>query len=197
MNLHSIVSPYVGAVNPNVPALIRVSVGQGPTLPNGTRQPMYATPGTLTGSIAGNVLTVSAVQKGVLQPGQILAGAGISPNVMVLQQLDGTLGGPGDYALTQPQTFASGPITTSLTLFGQVQPLSTSDLKQIEGLNLGGIKKSMYVNGDLNSVVRIALKGGDLVTLPDGTTWLVATQVEGWNMTAGWTKVVMVLQNGA
>lgn len=84
-----------------------------------------------------------------------------------------------------------------ITVLAQVQPLSTRDLQQLEGINLGGEMRSVYLNGIVNGVVRVLLKGGDLITLPDGTIWLVTMVPEAWNLTAGWTKAVITLQNGS
>jgi hypothetical protein len=79
----------------------------------------------------------------------------------------------------------------------QVQPLSGGDLRQIEGLNLQGTMKALYLLGEVFGVSRPILKGGDLVTLPNKSVWLVAHILEPWNLTAGWTKAVIVLQNGS
>lgn len=127
MNLHSIVAPYVGAINPPVSVTVRMSTGYT-TNANGTRVPSYAAPATI---------------------------------------------------------------------LAQIQMLTAKDLRQIEGLNLQGTLKSIYVNGPLSDVVRPSIQGGDLVTLPDGTVWLIKQVLENWNLTAGWTKAVMVLQNDA
>jgi len=41
------------------------------------------------------------------------------------------------------------------------------------------------------------VKGGDLITEPDGTVWLVTTELEAWSASAGWTKVAVTQQNGS
>lgn len=127
MNLHQIVSGYVGAVNPPIPVQVQMSTGYA-TAANGARAPSYA---------------------------------------------------------------------PAIIITAQVQALTAKDLRQIEGLNLQGTLKSIYVNGAISDAVRPSLQGGDLVTLPDGTVWLIKQVLEGWNLTAGWTKAVMVLQNDA
>lgn len=76
----------------------------------------------------------------------------------------------------------------------QRQALSASDLRQLEGLNLGGEKAALYVQGDIKGVVRADQRGGDLFLMPDGTTWLVAQVLENWAATGGWTKVACVRQ---
>lgn len=77
----------------------------------------------------------------------------------------------------------------------QVQPISTGDLRKLEGLNLQGKFTKLYLNGALRGLERINSLGGDLVVLPDGTTYLVKAVLEGWTPTAGWCAVAAVLQN--
>lgn len=198
MNLHQIVAPYISAVNPMLDALIRISVGSTMSR-DGVRTPRYATPGAFMGSIAGTTLTVRTVNEGVLQPGQLLADESnqlLLAGTMITRVIDAPDGGPGTYEVSREQTVPLELMQTSLVVPAQVQPMTFRDLQQVEGLNLGGQKQSIYINGDINNVVRISLKGGDLVDLPDGT-WLVVQQLEGFHLTAGWTKAAIVLQNGS
>lgn len=198
MNLHGIVAPYISVVNPMLTVGIRVSAGTLATNAAGIRVPRYETPGALTASISGGILTVSAVSQGVLKPAQTLSGTGLPAGVMIDEQLSGARGGAGTYSLTQDlDDLASVAMTTALNLIAQVQPMTKSDLMQIEGLNINGDKKAIYLNGSINGVVRVLLKGGDLVDLPNGTTWLVVQTLEDFVLTAGWTKAAIVLQNGS
>src|ERR1035437_5236759 len=103
MNLHSIVSPYVAAVNPPLLAHIQPAIGDT-TLPNGKRVPKY----------------------------------GAVNNVWV-----------------------------------QVQALQYNDIMQTNGLNMQGRRQAMYITGDYAGLVRATEQGGDLITLPDGSKWLV------------------------
>jgi hypothetical protein len=198
LNLHAIVSPVIGAVNQSIPVTVRISVGTV-TNPDGSRTPAYETPGSLTGSVSGTTLTVTAVASGYLAAGQLLADAGPSllPGTTITDQIGGTPGGIGTYSVNQPQTVASEAMTTSLTVLAQIQAMTTRDLRQMEGLNLQGTYRAMYVTGDINGVVRVLLKGGDLVVTPNGWTWLVTLVPEPWSMTAGWTKVICALQDGS
>lgn len=197
MNLHSIVAPYVSAINPMVEIGVRSAVG-ATTGPNGTRTPSYATPGGFSGSIAGTVLTVASLSSGLLAPWQTIAGVGVTDKTMIVEQLSGARGKAGTYQVTREQTVA-GPITmtTSVRILAQVQPLTNRDLIQLEGLNLGGDKKAIYITGDVEGVIRVRLKGGDLVDLPDGSVWLVNQTLESFDTTAGWTKFAITLQDGA
>lgn len=84
----------------------------------------------------------------------------------------------------------------------QIQALTYRDLVQIDGLNLNGTKRAIYLNGTMNGVVRVLAKGGDLITVPagtlpqfsDDTVWLVALVLEQWD---SWVKVAVVLQDGS
>lgn len=71
-----------------------------------------------TGGIAGNVLTVSAITSGTLYPGSALTGgSGLVAGTVLGNQLSGTTGGTGTYALSiGEQTVAAG--TTLGTTYG-------------------------------------------------------------------------------
>lgn len=82
----------------------------------------------------------------------------------------------------------------------QIQALSFGDLRQLDGLELNGEKRKIYLNGQFDSVNRPRVSGGDLVTFPDGnawpygTVWLVAQSLEQW---PDWCSLVVTLQNNA
>ncbi len=85
----------------------------------------------------------------------------------------------------------------TVTMSGQLQSLTYQDLQQINGLNIQGQRRALYLNGDWEGIVRADGSGGDLITLPDGSIWLVAHVLENWSITAGWTKLCITLQNNA
>lgn len=92
-------------------------------LANGTVQ--FAAPGTViggasatgstvtaetfsvTGSIADDVLTVTAVGSGTVYPGSTISGTGIATGTMISSQLTGTAGGVGTYLLSIGQQTAA------------------------------------------------------------------------------------------
>lgn len=81
----------------------------------------------------------------------------------------------------------------------QVQALTFSDLQHLDGLNIQGVRRAVYLNGHALAVVRELQAGGDLFvfpagTLPEGNTWLVAYVLEAW---PDWCKCAITLQNGA
>lgn len=88
-----------------------------------------------------------------------------------------------------PAYLAATPITV------QLQALTYKDLVQVDGLNLNGQAHAMYVSGDIEAVVRQDNKGGDIITLPDGSIWLVVHVLENWFTTSGWAKVAVVRQS--
>jgi hypothetical protein len=193
MNLHQIVRGAITAVNPDEQLGVQISVGYT-TAGSGTRSPKYATPGSFTGAIAGNVLTVSAVASGVLKVGQTITGPGVAPGTVIVALGTGT-GGAGTYLVSPTgQTVGSEAMTSALTVPGQVQSMTFSDLHQVDSLNLQGIKRAIYLNGRIDGLVRKDNKGGDLITRPNGEIWLVVLVLEYW---PDWCKVAVTLQNGA
>ena len=124
MNLHGIVAPAIGAVNPFIVGTVKVS----------------------TGSVIG-----------------------------------------ADY--TNTPTYQSFPGQQF-----QVQAATGPALRQIDGLNLQGIVRVVYLNGNIEGLDRPAGKGGDLLVF-NGQTWLVEAVLEPWD-NVGWTKVAVVLQEG-
>ena len=77
---------------------------------------------------------------------------------------------------------------------GQVQAFDGKDLQQLDGLNIQGTIRAIYLRGALAGVIRPDGTGGDLVETADGQTWLVVKVLESWPT---WTKAAIVLQGGA
>ncbi len=67
-------------------------------------------PALLAASIAGPVMTVTAVTSGEITEGKTLSGTGITGGTLVVGQLTGATGGTGTYTVTPPQTAASTTI---------------------------------------------------------------------------------------
>lgn len=69
---------------------------------------------SFTGSIAGNILTVSGINSGAVAQGQTLSGTGIASNTKIVRTLTGAGGNvneQGTYLLNNQQTVASTTIT--------------------------------------------------------------------------------------
>ncbi len=67
-------------------------------------------PAVVTGSIAGTVLTVTAVASGVLAVGKTLTGIGIADNTMIVAMPPESTGGTGTYTIAPAQTVSSTTI---------------------------------------------------------------------------------------
>ncbi len=197
MNLHGIASGYVGAVNPLIPISLRMSIGNIVDPETFVPAPGYATPGSLTGSIAADILTVTAVASGQLLERQTISGAGLLGSTQIFEQLTGDPGGIGTYRLDQvyESPIGSMPLTADLVLMAQVQPITWRDLQQMEGINLGGTRRKIYINGTTDGIARSLKKGGDLVTIAGGVNagvWLVAQVLEQF---PDWVSAAITLQN--
>jgi hypothetical protein len=81
----------------------------------------------------------------------------------------------------------------------QVQAMSSRDLRQVSGLNLQGSMSAIYLMGDIEGIVRPLVKGGDLITFPDSSVYLVVVALENWGAsgtpTEQWSKVAAQLQS--
>ena len=94
--------------------------------------------------------------------------------------------------------FVQVPAYTKFSIFAQVQPMTSGDIRQLDALNIQGAEKIIYLNGAALAINRIKQLGGDLVvfapgTIPEGDTWLICASLEQWSGT--WCKVAVALQD--
>lgn len=85
----------------------------------------------------------------------------------------------------------------AVTVMCQIQPLQSlqfGDLQRLDGLNLQGERRAVYLKGRWEGEIRFDNKGSDLITLPDGSVWLIAIIIEAWPT---WTRMAIVRQDGA
>ena len=78
----------------------------------------------------------------------------------------------------------------------QVQALSSGTLQRADSLNIQGVKRQVYLNGNVRGVERMAGAGGDILGFPlHGVPafWLVVEVSEDWDAN-GWCKVLVVQQ---
>lgn len=113
----------------------------------------------------------------------------VNPLMPVLVQIST---GPSIIAAdgTETPTYAA-----DLILSGQIQPIQTRDLMQLDGVNLGGVHWKIYLNGQVDSIVRPEKKGGDLIVIPSGRhagTWLVVQVLEQF---PDWVCAAIVFQS--
>ena len=108
----------------------------------------------------------------------------VNPNISVtLQPSTGYSIGSG---LKQIPSYGS-PVTG----FAQVQSLTESDIRHLDGLNIQGPTQSIILRGPLNAVVRVNSQGGDLVQF-NGQTYLTVAVLEQWPL---WTRCAIQLQD--
>jgi hypothetical protein len=69
-----------------------------------------------SGSISGNVMTVTKLTTGLLAVGDMVFGSGVSPQTEVISQLTGSPGGLGTYEVSVPQTVSGVPLNTGVPI---------------------------------------------------------------------------------
>lgn len=200
MNLHSIVSGVITAINPNYIGTLKQGAGYG-----------YNGDAAFTGAIAGNTLTVSSIASGALIVGSTVSGQLVNPGTVVTAFGSGS-GGVGTYTVSGPaQTVPSAAMsatgdgtrtplyTVTADLSMQVQALSARELEHLDGLNIQDTVRSVHMNGQIQGVNRVTAKGGDLLLIPTGLsgqstdTWLVRQVLESYD-NSGWSRLAVVLQ---
>lgn len=114
----------------------------------------------------------------------------VNGNMIVsVQRSNGSTVGAGYKQVPTYAAPVSGP--------AQIQALDSSELRQIEGLNLQGVIRGIYLRGALSAVIRPNSTGGDLVTIASPApaqyvgTWLIVKVLETWPL---WAKAVIQLQ---
>jgi hypothetical protein len=95
---------------------------------------------------------------------------------------------------TNPDGSRTPQYSNSIMVTAQIQALTTHDLRHLEGLNIQGSQRSIYLNGALNGAQRPSALGGDLITIYDGTLWLTTAILEQW---PDWVRVAATYQNNA
>lgn len=82
----------------------------------------------------------------------------------------------------------------------QVQALSAKEIQHLDGLNIQGVLRKAYLNGDWRGVYRATNQGGDLMQFAavagvpaslQGTTWKVVQVFETW---PDWCALAIQLQ---
>jgi hypothetical protein len=116
----------------------------------------------------------------------------VNPNILVtLQASNGFTIGAGQRQVPSYLPNVTGP--------AQIQALDGSDLKKLDGLNIQGDLKKIYLRGLLNGVIRPNSTGGDLIVIAAPApayligTWLITKVLESWPL---WTSAAIVLQGG-
>lgn len=88
------------------------ATGTPATVATSTSSAIAAGTGSFTGSISGNVLTITVVGSGVAVVGGILSGSGVATGTAIVSQISGAAGGVGTYYVSiGEQTVASTTIS--------------------------------------------------------------------------------------
>lgn len=105
---------------------------------------------------------------------------------------------------TGKTTGASGLTTPTYTdvpdVKAQVQALSGDDLRHTDFISQQGVKRAVYLFGNVQAINRPDALGGDLLVFPEvlggfPKNWLVTHVLETWTPDGtGWCKVGVVLQ---
>lgn len=107
----------------------------------------------------------------------------VNPNISaILKKYAGETIGPGRKPL--PSYLPDQNVTI------QLQPISRGDMQHVDGLNIQGLAKVIYVNGNYFSVQREMEQGGDIFVI-GSEQWLVVEPVELWS---NWCRLIAVLQ---
>ena len=107
----------------------------------------------------------------------------VNPNIIVsVTRSAGFTVGPGAKQIPAYSAPIVGP--------AQLQALDGDDLKQLDGLNIQGSIRAIYLYGTVAGVLRPNQTGGDLITI-GAETWLVVKVLETW---PDWCKAAIVLQ---
>ena len=94
---------------------------------------------SVTASISGTTMTVTAVGSGTIAVGDLVFATGIEPYTRVTALGTGT-GGIGTYTVSVYQTFASGTITGSATYGNTLIRITEADTSQAAGQPTGGLQ---------------------------------------------------------
>lgn len=87
-----------------------------------------------------------------------------------------------------------------VTVGAQIQPVRGGDLRKYAFLQGQGIFRAVYLFGNVQGIVRVDAKGGDLLQFPivpedtNVRTWLVRAVDETWGFNGGWCRVIVSQQ---
>ncbi len=138
---------------------------------------------SVTGSISGNVMTVTVVGSGTLYRGTTLSGTGVATGTKIVSQLSGTPGGVGTYAVSIGEQNA-----TSTTISGTYALLT---LGTVSGgtFAIGDVITGTGVTAGSTITDNITLSGGTggtMVVDPTQTVSGQAISVSALDAETGW-----------
>jgi hypothetical protein len=110
------------------------ATGAPNTAASATGSSIAASTSSVTGSIADDLMTVTAVGSGTLYPGTTLSGTGVSTGTVILSQVSGTTGGVGTYLVS-----IGGQSAASTTISGTYGTLTIGTLTTTPTFAVGDI----------------------------------------------------------
>jgi hypothetical protein len=128
------------------------ATGSPTTGASGSASSIAAETFSVTGSISGDIMSVTAVGSGTVYPGAAISGTGITTGSVVVSQISGTTGGIGNYYVSIPEQ-----ATASVTISG------TYGLLTVGGTVVSGFAVNQTISG--SSVVA----GTTITALGTGT----------------------------
>lgn len=143
-----------------------------------------------TGSIAGNVLTVTALGSGGLWPGNVLSISGILPGTYIREQLTGTAHGVGTYLVTNSQTVNSGTITATGDGLAKYKDSAWGTFQSVATTSAGNVTATVNIYGSNDGINWCATALGT-ITLASGAS----PESDGFTTVAPWKWVKAVLSN--
>lgn len=148
-----------------------------------TGSTVAAATNAFTGSIAGNVLTVTAVGSGTLYLGTTVSGSGVASGTMISAQLTGTRGSTGTYALNiGEQTVASEAMTGTygLLTLGTLTGVAFAINNVISG---SGVTAGTIIT---DSITGSGGTGATMVVTPNTVVGSTTITVAAINAETGW-----------
>jgi enamine deaminase RidA (YjgF/YER057c/UK114 family) len=112
--------------------------------------------GSVTATVSGQVMTVSAVIGGFLAIGMVVEGSGITAGTVILGQISGTRASTGTYLLSTSNTVASPTTIKMYIVFGYPAKLLTFCSSQVHDYDMAG--QGVYVVAGLPAP-KAGLKG--------------------------------------
>ena len=135
------------------------------------------TEASITGSISGTTLTVTASSAAAIAAGQTVSGTGVAAGTIILSQLGGSVGGTGTYLVNNSQTVLSGAMTCVATA-----PVVTYDSVSGAFVITSGItgvaSTAAFATGTLSSSLKLTSAAGAILSqgavATDPTTFMNA-----------------------
>lgn len=121
------------------------------------------TEASITGSISGSVLTVTAVASGIVGAGQTVSGTGGSTGLYLTSQLSGSIGGTGTYQLSGTGAYLSEPLTLSATNVAVTYDSISGGFVITSGVT-GAISTIAYATGTLAALLNLTLATGAVIS---------------------------------